>query len=913
MRWPRKILMLVRSLFHRGAVDRELEDEMRFHLERQIATNMEAGMTRKEARNAALREFGGVEQYKEECRDTRRANWLLDFLQDVRYGIRGLVKNKGFAAIAVLTLALGIGANTAIFSLIDAVMLRTLPIRDPQGLVILRWAALHDPKTGVSYSWGGCPGNSRETTNRPPGGCSFSYPLFEEIVARRGILTNAAAFIGSRQFHVTSGGQVSLGSGYLVSGDFFDTLGTRAAMGRTLDARDDKAGAPDVAFLSYGYWRSEFGGDPSVVGKTVLIENRPFTIVGVGSPGFAGIDPGVTTDLWVPLASRERVDPYLPKPTARNSIWLEILARLKPGVAKAEAQSALSVIYANETTIGPGAMFKQEDRPRIELEDASRGLVSLRQEYSQPLFVLMAAVGIILLIACANVGGLSLARATSRRAEIAVRLTLGASRGRIVRQLLTESLIISTAGAALGVLVAYWSAGALAGFLSANSYFPLDLNVAPNARILAFTVVVSIVTGILFGLAPALQGIHVEVAPGLKGASCVKKDFPGMKRLGAASLLVAGQVTLSVVVLAGAGLLVHTLVKLQRMDVGFQPNNVLICNVDMSMENYKGFSDPRVYPMDRELQTRLASLPGVRSVGYSALALLSGGSGTSTYPPNEPGGNPILADQLAIGPGFLETMKIPLRAGRDFTRADFETAAKPTPVMVNERFARKYFGEPNPLGKTFGEGQLQVIGVTADAKYDSLRNDVEPTIYTMEKSSGGTFELRTSGNPKALIPLVRDAVRKVSGNFLVSHIETQEEQIDQLLYQERLVASLSALFGALALLLACIGLYGLLSYEVERGTREIGIRMALGAPEGEVLRLVIRRGIGLVSAGASIGIVVAAELTRYLQTLLYGVRPTDPYSFAAAIILLGLVAALACYLPARRAMRVDPMVALRYE
>ncbi|HKS81494.1 MAG TPA: ABC transporter permease [Candidatus Acidoferrales bacterium] len=913
MRWIAKAGLRVRSLFHRRAVDRELDDEMQFHLERQIGANMQAGMTRDEARNAALREFGGVEQFKEECRDVRRANWLLDFLQDLRFGVRMLGKSRGFAAIAILTLALGIGANTAIFSLIDAVMLRTLPVRDPHQLEMLRWTALRDPSTSLTYAFGGCPGGRGNTNGQPPSGCDFSYPFFEQVSGRQELFSGVAAIAGILNFDVAAGGQVTLARGYLVSSDFFATLGTRAALGRMLDAADDAEGAPGAAVLSYEYWQSRFAGDTGAIGKTIQIERHPFTIVGVTERRFSGLDPGISPDMWIPLGVQKQINPYLPGHTTNNSLYLDILARLKPGVTAPQAATALSVMFANNATAGPDPMLKPEDKPRIEMVNVARGMTSLRAEYSQPLFVLMAAVGIILLIACANVGGLALARAAGRRKEIAMRFTLGANRGRIVRQLLTESLMISAGGAALGIGIAYWSADSLAAFLSANSYFPLDLNVAPDLRILAFTTAIAGLAGLLFGIAPALEGLRVDMASALRGAGGMKKGrhWQGRKRTG--SLLVVGQVALSVVVIAGAGLLVHTLINLRTMNVGFQPNNVLLFNVDMSNEGYSLFGDPRVYPMDRELQARLAALPGVRSVGYSALPLLSGGGMTATFPPNKPGGEPIFSEQLAVGPGFLETMEIPLVAGRTFTQADFVAAVKPAPVVLNQLFARKFFGSANPVGQTFAEGNLQVIGVTADAKLDSLRKAPQPTIYSMEKSSGASFALRTSGNPKALIPLVRDVVHKVSGNLLVSRVETQEEQIDTLLYQERLVASLSALFGALALLLACIGLYGLLSYEVGRRTREIGIRMALGAREADVLRMVIRQGLALAGAGASIGVGTAWGVTRLMRDLLFEVKAGDPATFVVVVGMLGVVTALACYLPARRAMRVDPMVALRYE
>jgi predicted permease len=834
--------------------------------------------------------------------------------QDLRYGLRLLAKSPGFAVVAILTLALGIGANTAIFSLINAVMLRSLPVQDPERLLIVKWTALHSPETQSSYFWGGCPGAMYLT---PRSDCVFSYPMFEQIRSRHDILGEVAAFAGPQELHETANGRVSTANAYLVSGNFFATLGTRAAIGRTFDSMDDVAGAPAAVMLSYGYWRSHFGGDTSIVGKSILLENKPYTIVGVGQPGFTGVEPGLPIDLWVPLSSSEVIGQYLPKRTSPRSLWIEMLGRLNPGVSHSQAESALTALFAAQTTNGLTAIFKPDDSPRIELYKGAHGLESLRQEFSQPLSVLMAAVGVILLIACANIGGLSLARSTARRQEIAMRFTLGASRSRIARQLLTESLLVSVAGAALGLLFAYWAAFALAAFLSANRYTPIALDLHPDGRILGFTTAVAVFSGVLFGLMPALQGMRLDLAPALQKSSHKTTAF-GRSRLASGSYLVVAQVALSVLVLAGAGLLVHTLVNLRRVNVGFEKDNLLLFSVDASMAGYKLFADPRAYLLDHELQTRLAVLPGVTSASYSMTPLLGGSNMSSMFrPPSAPAGSAVSAFELPVGPEFFETMRIPLVTGRTFRVAEFESSAKPEPAVINEAFARKIFADVNPLGRELCDGDSktpswQIVGVTHDAKYSSLQ-DVQPTIYTMDKDSGAAFELRTRDNPKALIPFVRDTVLQVNSNLLISNVSTQEERIDRLISQERLIAHLASLFGLLALLLVSVGLYGLLSYEVVRRTKEIGIRMALGAQRPSVLGLFVRRGFLLALLGAAIGIALAAGLTRYLQSLLFGVRPTDPYSFACAVALLGAVAVLACYIPAYRASRVDPMVALRYE
>ncbi len=871
-------------------------------------------MSPEEARYAAVRKFGNVTRVKEETREVWSIVWLEQLLQDVRYGLRMLRKNPGFTAVAVLTLALGIGANTTIFSLINAVMLRTLPVRDPQHLLILRWTALHDPTTTASYFWSGCPDAANGSTNTPEG-CSFSYPMFEQIREERNIFSAVSAFTGPNQLHVTANGRVSTATGQLVSGDFFSTLGVRPIMGRTLEPMDDVLGAQPAAVLSYDFWQNRFGGDPSIVGKSVLLENTPFTVVGVAVPGFSGVDPGLPTDTWTPVSSQALIAPHLPKTTAINSLWIEILARLDLGVSTSQAQSALAVIFAAGSTSGPSAIFKPADLPRIELRSAARGLVSLRQEFSQPLFLLMASVGIILLIACANVAGLSLARAASRRQEMAMRLTLGATRGRIVRQLLTESLLVATAGAAMGILLAYWGASVLAAFLAKNWYMPVELDVHPDRMVLGFTIGVAVFTGVLFGLAPALRSRRVDLAPALKGTGGKASAVLGRRRLGFGSFLVVAQVALSVVVLAGAGLLVHTLVNLETLNFGFDTRNLLLFYADTTMTHAKDGQSTILY---RQLQDRLSALPGVTSASYSMVPLLSGSNMDSVFALPESPDKSVESNVLPVGPRFFETMHVPLLAGRAFASTDFVTQTKPEPAVVNEAFIRRLMGKGNSLGRQFIEPGLDtpriIIGVVRDAKYSYVRSEPPPTVYVPLREEGGAeFELRTAGDSSAFVSGVRGAVSQVNSSILVSHVKTQTEQIDRSLYQERLVASLSALFGALALLLACIGLYGMLSYEVARRTHEIGIRMALGAQQRQVLRLIVRQGLVLAFTGAVIGVAAAAGVTRYLQSLLYGVQSTDPYTFADVVAVLALVATMACYIPARRATKVDPMVALRHE
>jgi len=919
MNFLRRILLRLHATFRKGHRDRMFTEELQTHLSLLIDQNIARGMSPEAARRAAKLSLGGADQITESVRDHRGLPLLDTLTQDIRFAFRMLRKSPGFTAVAVLTLALGIGANTAIFSLINAVMLRSLPIHNPQQLLIVEWRAAHDPNTSSSYNWSACPGISNDSS-APPAGCTFSYPAFEQLRSRTDIFSDLCAFIASQPEHLTLNGSVSMANGFLVSGDFFATLGVRAALGRTLGPADDQLGSQPTAMLSYAFWKSRFNGDPSIIGKSILLEKTLFMVVGITAPEFTGINPGRSVDVWIPLSSQAYVAPYFPKRTAANSTWLEMMARLKPGVSRSQAQSALSVLFANATATGSTAMFKPADSPRLELINASRGLTSLRREFSQPLFALMACVGIILLIACANVGGLFLARASSRRQEIAMRLTLGATRGRVTRQLLTESLLTSLLGAVLGVLLAYWSASALTAFLSANSYSPIDLDVRPDGLVLMFTIAVAVLAAVLFGLAPALQGTRIDLAPAIKGVGNKPMAFFAAHRLSFSSLLVVTQVALSIVVLAGAGLLVRTLVNLERMNVGFETDHLLLFSVDMTMSGHRGLDNsPQVYQLDRALQTRLAALPGVASATYSMVPLLSGGNMTDDFKlPAAPSSSAFSADDLPVGPGFFETMRIPLLSGRTFTPADFESSAKLEPAVINQSFAKELFGVANPLGRGVSESeskeaQWQIIGIVSDAKYNSLREAIAPTIYTLQKYAGAAFELRTKSDPTALIPSVRDAVSQVNNNLLLSNFKSQTGQIDQLLYQERLVAGLSSLFGALSLLLACIGLYGLLSYEIVRRTRELGIRVALGAQRRDLLRLVVGQGIFLGLIGVAIGIAAAIGVTRFVSSMLYGVHATDPLTFAAVSLLLLVVALLACYIPARRAVKVDPMVALRYE
>jgi len=994
----------------------ELDQDIRDHIERETQDNIGRGMPPEEARYAAMRKFGNVTQVKEDTREVWSFVWLEQLWQDIHFGLRMLRKSPGFAAVAILTLALGIGANTAIFSLIDAVMLRSLPVENPSQLVLLQWGARNAPNIHGYMTSGDCPMNLRPGAANPTG-CSFSEPTFREI-ARANVFSATAAFANSGRLNLTGNGPATVINGQLVSGDFFRTMGLKATAGRLFDAADDTLSAAPVAVLNYGYWQSAFGGSRDVVGHTIELNSVPFTIIGIAEQRFTGITPGSDYDVWLPLSDAQRItDPtrWQNRSGDASNWWLTIIGRLKPGTQVAQAQAVVSGLFLNEMLhgsvplfhtgepVGPpipgqgapaggGVQFRREmlsggapapaggkgptgvpapsrsggnkpfilpapqgapptdrqsapemssgpktlltvaDSPQVTLVPAQTGLTGARTRYSNPLYVLMLAVGIILMIACANVAGLILARAAARQKEMAVRLALGAGRPRVVRQLLTESVMLSVLGGVLGILFAYWGAHAIVSFVSSNQTRPLGFATGVDLRVLGFTVAVSLLTGILFGVAPTFRSARVDLTPALKEGerSAPSSGHAGGKWFSIGNALVVTQVALAIVVLVGAGLLVRTLQNLRSIDVGFDSHNVLIFGIDPTLIGYKG---PQVDAFYRDLQGRLSEIPGVKSASYSMGPLLSGGLMITMFHwPGAPQDQSSEADMLPVGPNFFETLHIPFLAGRGFNASDFKLSASnsaatptsaPTPVIVNQVFVEKYLGKEYPLGKRFGQSAgdangpaspgYEIIGLARDAKYSDLRREIHPMMYMPQSAGGASFELRTAADPQAILPAVREVVAQVNANLPLFDVKTESEQIDRLLFQERLVARLSGFFGLLALVLACVGLYGLLSYEVSRRTREIGIRMALGARPESVLKLVLRQGVVLAIIGAAVGIGVALGVTRYLASMLYNVHANDPVTMIAVAILLMLVALAACYVPARRAMRVDPMVALRYE
>ncbi|HEV2287433.1 MAG TPA: ABC transporter permease [Candidatus Acidoferrales bacterium] len=884
-------------------------------------------------------------------------------IQDLRYGIRVLAKSPAFTVIAVLTLALGIGANTAIFSMISGILMRSLPIQDAQHVVVLKWSARNSPGMHSSSSYGDC--TQHRESNGPSSSCSFSEPFFHDVAAHVDGFSSVAAFAAGGQLDVSGNGTASVLRSEAVSGEYFSLLGVRAAAGRLIAPGDDSVSAPPVVVLNYGYWQTEFGGSLSAIGKTIRLNNVPFTVIGVADPRFDSLSPGNVKDAWIPFSTLPQLSPapYVKdRPTDIYSWWLVIIGRLKPGVTRMQAQAQVSTLFRNEMLHGAKPLSKPADDPTVAALPAQEALTGGTTDLALLLYVLMMAVGIVLLIACANVAGLLLSRATARQKEMAVRLALGAGRGRIIRQLLTESILLSVVGGGLGILFALWGTQAVISFFTSGSDRAFGFNVGIDGRVLAFTIAASVLTGIVFGLAPAFRGTRVDLTPALKeGArSSAAEGRAGGRWLSLGNGLVVTQVALAVVVLVGAGLLVRTLRNLKSVDPGFDTQNLLTFALNPTLIGYK---TPQIDSFYANLQERIAALPGVEGVSYSSSTLLSGDSWSQDVNlPGTPKGQTVDVDRFAVGLNFFATMQMRLLSGRNFNSADFAQAEvareledvrvaaagaaeaglaapsspgaannaaagheAPVPVIVNKMFVTKYLAKTNPLGLHFGEREANpatgdwasagyvIVGVVNSAKYDSLRTPVAPMVYSPASGSGVSFEVRTRTNPTAMTAAIRGAVSQMDSNLPVFEVHTQTELIDQLLLSERMIAQLSGFFGVLALVLACIGLYGLLSYEVSRRTREIGIRMALGAQQGDVLRLVVGQGIALAIVGAAVGVGVALGVTRYLQTMLYDIHADDPATMIGVAVLLTAVALAACYIPARRAMKVDPMVALRYE
>ncbi len=900
MRRARAFLLRLGGFLGRRRWERELSEEMESNLQLHIDDNVRAGMTPEAARRAAMVKLGGVEAAREEYRDRKTVPFLAHLAQDARYALRAFWRQPGFTAVAVITLALGIGANTAIFSLLDAVLWKSLPVRAPEQLVLM------DRYTGAGEAY--LPGGKFRKF------CGVSYDLLVAMRDRVPQVAGTTTFRPSRAIAVISGETEPVNT-MVVDDHFFSVLGVAAHRGRTIQPGDSRPGA--VAVLSHGYWLRRFGG-ADVVGRSVTVGGAPHTIVGVSPPEFFGVIPGGAFDIATPMTPADNLaggsglssDP-------RSGRLFFAIARLKPGVDATQADGALSAFLrqtmtAEELRLPPGDAI---ERHRIQTIPAAGGLEYLRARFSKPLMALMALVALVLLVTCSNVANLLLARSAVRQREMAIRLSIGAGRGRLARQLFTESLMLALAGGALGLMIAWSGRDALMRLVAMESLLPTARNSPIDPRMLWFTLAVSLGTGILFGLAPAWSAAGAGIGAIFGRATHAVRPASLISRA-----LVVTQVALSVVLLVGAAQLVRSFQNLAALDAGFRRDHVLMVGVNPLLAR---LSEPECRDLYRRLYDRVRGLPGVVAVSYSRMTPLSGGSSISDIAPPgyapPPGQDMIITWMESVGPRYFEALGTRIVEGRDFIERDDQGA--PKVVVINEAAARLYFPGRSPIGMRVGRrenrAEFEVVGVAADRRAKSLREAPGPTVYLPVLQAGDAREtilqIRTAGDPMALAPEVRRVMRELNPGVPVMGLGTLEEQVDASMANERMTALLSSMFGALALVVACVGLGGLLSFAVARRTNEIGIRMTLGAARADVTWMVLRQSLGLVALGLAVGIPCAVAGASAARSLLFGLEPSDPVSIGAASAALALIALLAAYGPARRAARVNPIEALRWE
>ena len=834
-------------------------------------------------------------------------------LQDIRYGLRVLLRKPGFTLIAVVSLALGIGANTAIFSLLDAVLLKSLPVQKPEQLVLFG----NGKDQGASLSF---PDRSRDL---------FSWAFYRQSQQRSDLFSGVSSllsitwtvhgFVNANQ----AGSDIEKMQVQLVSGSYFPVLGVNASLGRVLNESDDQnQGGHPVTVVSYAWWQQRFGGDPSAVGKTITIDNVAYTIVGVAPKEFFGTTVGTVPDLWVPLAMEKQLPPA--HWDGRNDEAfqsLNIIARLKDGVSSEQASTGINQLFKQwlwtvQSRLPLEKKQQNIQNARIELTPAGRGLSALREQFSLSLKVLMGVVALVLLIASANVANLLLAHGAARSREFAVRMAVGAGRLRLVRQLFTESLLLATFGGIAGVGLAWWGTRLLL-LMASDGPAALPVQVTPNLRILGFTIGVSLLCAIVFGVVPALRASRTEPNTSLKGG---KTAALSALRNPIGKTFVVAQVALSLLLLVGAGLFLRTLINLQSIPSGFKEENAMLFQIDTSAVGYKD-DDPRFPAMLREVEEKVKTVPGVQAASFAFIVFNQGfwTSPVFTNEDNTPDGDGRSVSNNVVGPDFFAATGIPLVQGRGFGPQD--TKQSPKVAVVSESMVRQFFPTGSPIGKRFRinrdpKDQIEVIGVVKDAKFGNLQEDFLPTAFYPHSQIGNmlpNFVVRFSGPESAVVPQIRQTIKQINRNLPIDDVVSLSDHIGRSLVQQKLVARLALFFGLLALLLACVGLYGVMSYGVARRTNEIGIRMALGARGYSVLWLVLREALVLVVIGLVVGLVASLALTKTAASLLYELKPNDPLTITLATLLLAAVALLAGYLPARRASRVDPMVALREE
>jgi len=897
MSWARRLLNLVRD----DRLSRELDRELAFHIAERADELRASGMSAEEAEREARRRLGNYALQKERTREVDVLVWLDTVRADLRYAWRALRASPGFALVAVLSLALGIGANTAIFTLIDAVMLRSLPVRAPEELVQVTLGERGD---------------------------AFTNPLWEELRDRQNFFAGVAAY-GDVQFNLAAGGEARRVRGSWVSGDFFSMLGVQPLVGRLIGVRDDHRGCPAIAVLGAGFWRSEYGSAREVVGRTILLEGKPFEVAGVVDPSFTGVTVGSETAVYAPLCA-EAVVATRSSLDMRSRWWLQVLGRPQPGLELAALNARLSAIAPAAYAATLPDEYPADSRAEylagtFDAEPAPAGVSALRAQYSGALKVLMGVVAVVLLIACANVANLLLARSTTRQREIAVRLAIGAGRRRIVRQLLTESLLLALVSSVVGIAIAWWGSRALVSLIATQpNSIALDLSL--DARVLGFTLVIATLAAVFFGLAPAWRAGRVEPVRTLHASG--RGIVAGYTRISTGKLLVAGQIALSLALVIGAGLMLATFRTLSTMDPGFEQQGVLLVNVTRAQQPAAETDEAAAEQLTRERMTyttlleRLRVLPGAAAASAAQLTPISRVAWNNvirTEGFNVADPRDALSFINEVTDQYFATLGTPLLAGRDFDARD--QPGSPRVAIVNEAMARKYFGSVDALGRVFRLGEdpapYQVIGVVGNSRYRTLREETVPIAYiarsqSAESVSNLTFAVRSAGAPESLIPAIRQLTAEVEPSMSIQFTSLRE-QVARSLIRERLLAVLSGVFGALALALAVIGLYGTMAFNVARRRNEIGIRIALGSERAAVIRMVLAEAGWLLAIGLIAGTGIALAGTRTVSGFLYGLEPNDPVTIAGAALLFAIVGVAAAGVPAWRASQVDPIEALRAE
>jgi predicted permease len=901
----------------------EIREELQFHLDEEADRSESDGLTSDEARRAARRDLGNLTLVEENVRAISTFTWLEQLAQDVRYAARTMLDNRTFTCLAVFSLALGIGANTAIYSFVDSILLRSLPVKDPESLAVLNWRAKDPRVPGQPWRPFVMHSMSGRSYNDKAGLTSgiFPYPAFELFEQTDTVFSSVFSYFPAGALNVMVEGSADRVVGEYVSGDYFRGLGVAPIAGRMVESGDDRAGAPAVAVVSSDFSQRYLGGPATAAGRSIRISNVPFTVIGVAPPDFFGVDPARAPDLYLPMHSNLLVNAKGLNSVApetyldQNYYWINVMGRLRPGVTLSGAEERLSPAFRQWVA---GTAANDEERanlPSLLVTEGAAGLDSLRRQYSRPLYVLLVLVGLILAIACANIANLQLARASARQREMAVRLSIGAGRLRVIRQLLTESSLLALVGGGFGIVFAIWGVRFLT-FLLANGRENFTLRAELNWRVLSATLVVSVVCGVLFGLAPAIQSTRPEVMPTLKQIRASGSPVARRRRLSLGHVLVVSQIGLSLLLLVAAGLFVRTLSNLQSVQLGFNRENVLLFTLNARQA---GHDDPEIATFYANLRTRLQAIPGVRNATLSHASLIRAGRQLAI----KVSGTPAEGSRvLNAGPDFFSTMQIPMTLGREIDERD--RPGSPPVAVVNELFARTYFGQQNPLGRHLtldrpSPRDMEIVGVCANVRYEGVKEKLFPIVFipynqgTFPPVMEMTYALRTAGDPLAYVKTVRDVVHEADPRIPVTEVKTQAAEIEQDINQEIVFAQLCTGFGLLALIIACVGLYGTMAYTVARRTSEIGIRMALGARRFSVVVMVMRQVLVLAAVGLGLSVPAALVTSKFVESFLFDMKPNDPRALtAAAGVLLG-AALLAGFLPARRASRIDPITALRHE